>query len=141
MAEYAQPRRLNAVTLFLLLIGAAVGYAAWRFFPAYYDSWTVAHVLKESSSKVYQANQLSAELRDKAFHDIADGARRTIQNADVIGIADPDLIVNLELDPESETATLTADYHVVVTHPLVSRTTTLHFHQSESTSLKRVRWE
>ena len=58
MADKYGPKRLNAVTVGLLLFALAAGYWFWRFFPAYFDGWTVDHILKETAAAVYRANRL-----------------------------------------------------------------------------------
>ena len=113
------------------------GYWLWRFFPVYFDGWSVDHVLKEAASKTYRMNQLKEPERTKALTDLVDKTR-----ADVIkqgNVTDPDLKVNLDIDGDN--AAVSADYRVVVTHPVINKTTTLHFHKSETANIKRVNWE
>ncbi len=134
---YAQPRRLNAVSIALLLMMAAAAYWFWRFFPAYFDGWSVDHILRESAAATYKVVRLNEPARTKTLKAIVDKAREDI--AKKANVTDPDLVVNLNVD--EHTATMTADYHVVITHPWLNRTTTLHFAKSEQTDLKRVDWE
>jgi hypothetical protein len=139
MATYAQPRRLNLVTAIMILIGLGAGYWLWRFFPAYFDGWTVDHILRETASATYKLVRLREPERTKELKAMLDKAR-----ADIVRLGhvdDPDLQVNLDLDLDHNMATVTADYSVVVTHPHLSKTTTLHFHKVEKTSIKRVEWE
>lgn len=136
MAGYG-PRRFNTVTVIMLLMTAAAGYWLWRFFPVYFDGWSVDHVLKEAASKTYRMNQLKEPERTKALTELVDKTR-----ADVIkqgNVTDPDLKVNLDIDGDN--AAVSADYSVVVTHPVINKTTTLHFHKSETANIKRVNWE
>ena len=136
MAGYG-PRRFNSVTVIMLLMMVAAGYWLWRFFPVYFDGWSVDHVLKEAASKTYRMNQLKEPERTKALTDLVDKTR-----ADVIkqgNVTDPDLKVNLDIDGDN--AAVSADYRVVVTHPVINKTTTLHFHKSETANIKRVNWE
>jgi hypothetical protein len=134
---YAQPRRLNAVTVVMLLMVAAAAYWFWRFFPAYFDAWNVDHVLREAVTSTYRVIRVREPERTKRLKEIVDKAR-----ADVIKqgeVTDPNLLVNLNLDGDK--ATMTADYHVVVTHFYISKTTTLHFLRTAITSVKKVEWE
>lgn len=137
MTDYAQPRRLNAVTITLLILALAAGYWLWRFFPAYFDGWTVDHILREAAARTYKLNQMNEPERSKALKAMLDKVRSDIQKQ--ASVTDPDLTVNLDiLDNDS---TLSADYNVVVTHPIVTKTTTLHFHKVEKINIKRVQWE
>ncbi len=131
------PRRFNSVTIVMILMALAGGYWVWRFFPAYFDGWSVDHVLKESASKTYRLNRLSDPERTKELTDLVDKTR-----ADIIkqgNVTDPDLKVNLDI--EGDKAVFSADYSVVITHPLTTKTTTLHFHKSEDANIKKVNWE
>lgn len=136
MVTYGQPRRLNAVTVFMLLCAAAAGYWMWRFFPAYFDGWTVDHILHESASACYRLAHLNDAIRAQELKKLVDKTRADIvQQASV---TDPDLTVNLDLD--GDLASISADYSVVVTHPFIDKTTTLHFHKVETADTKRVNW-
>ena len=137
MTDYGQPRRLNIVTITLLLMGLAAGYWLWRFFPAYFDGWTVDHILRESAARTYKLNQMNEPGRTQQLKAMLDKTRADIQKQ--ANVTDPELVVNLDiLDNES---TLSADYSVIVTHPLIDKTTTLHFHKVEKINIKRVQWE
>lgn len=136
MASYGQPRRLNAVTVFMLLCVAAGAYWMWRFFPVYFDGWTVDHELHEAASACYKLSHLNDSEKSKQLKALVDKTRADIvQQAHV---TDPDLAVNLDID--GDTATLSADYSVVVTHPFIDKTTTLHFHKVDTADIKRVNW-
>jgi len=61
MAEYGRaPRRINAVSVTLFLIALSAGYLLWRFFPPYFDSWTVEHTLKDAANQTYAAHRYDA---------------------------------------------------------------------------------
>ena len=136
--HYGQgPRRLNAVSVVLVLIALAAGYWLWRFFPVYFDGWTVDHTLKEAASQTYSVAHVAEPGRTKQLKVIVDKAREDIVK--LAHVDDPDLTVNLDLDGND--VAVTADYSVVVTHPGTHRTTTLHFHKREKANVKRVEWE
>jgi hypothetical protein len=136
--HYGQgPRRLNAVSLFLVLIALAAGYWLWRFFPVYFDGWTVEHTLKDAASQTYRVARIAEPTRTQQLKAIVDKAREDIIKLGHVD--DPDLTVNLELDGND--VAVTADYSVVVTHPGINKTTTVHFHKREKASVKRVEWE
>jgi hypothetical protein len=137
MVDYKQPRRLNSVTIVLLIGMVAAGYWFWRFFPAYFDAWTVDHILKEAASKVYRANRMREPERTQELNGLLDKARSEMQHK--ASVNDPELLVNLDFDGNN--ATLTADYRVVITHPVISRTTLLHFVRRQTADIKTVSWE
>jgi hypothetical protein len=137
MVSYGQPRRLNAFTVTLLILFLAGGYWLWRFFPAYFDAWTVDHVLKEAATSVYNVSRMREPERTQRLKEIADKAR-----ADAIKlghVTDPDL--NVELNLDGDKATVRAEYQVIVTHPYIHRTTTLRFVRTAQSNVKRVDWE
>ena len=137
MATYGQPRRLNAVTFVMILMGLAAGYWVWRFFPAYFDGWNVDHVLKEAASKTYRLNRLSEPGRTRALKQLVDKTREDIAKQG--SVTDPDLAVNLDIDGDK--VSISAEYSVEITHPMTTKTTLLHFHKSEMADIKKVKWE
>jgi hypothetical protein len=137
MADYGQPRRFNAVTGIMLLLALAAGYWMWRFFPAYFDGWTVDHILKEAASATYKLSRLGEPERTKRLKALLDKTR-----ADIIkqgNVTDPELTVNLDLD--SANVVVSAEYSVVISHPVLNKTTMLHFKKSETADVKKVKWE
>jgi hypothetical protein len=139
MATYGQPRRLNAVTFVMILMGLAAGYWVWRFFPVYFDGWNVDHLLKEAASKTYRLNRMQEPERSKELKTLVDKTLAEIRKQG--NVTDPELSVSLDVDPEGKNAAVTADYHVEITHPGITQTTILHFHKTESADIKKVKWE
>lgn len=137
MARYGAPRRLNVVTLTMLVLALGAGYWFWRFFPAYFDSWTVDHALREAANAIYKASRLRDPDRSRELKDIVNRCRKEI--VEKAGIKDPELEVEIEFDDENAFAM--ANYKVVVTHPGTTRTTTLHFKRKERANIKQVRWD
>lgn len=137
MVSYGQPRRLNSVTFIMILMGLAAGYWVWRFFPAYFDGWTVDHLLLEAANASYKLSRLNEPDRSKALKDLVDKTRNDIIKQ--ANVTDPDLSVNLDL--EGDKVAVTADYNVIITHPIIEKTTTLRFHRVETADVKRVNWE
>ncbi len=131
------PRRFNTVTAVMLLGVLALGYWFWRFFPAYWDGWTVDHILKESASAIYRLNKLSEPERTAELKALADKARADIQKK--ANVTDPDLEVNLDINDNS--ASMSADYRVRITHPVVSFTNSLHFVKKQTADIKTVNWD
>jgi hypothetical protein len=137
MVQYGSPRRLNLVSVTLILIVGGVAYWFWRFFPVYFDAWSVDHILKETANATYQTQKLYEAQRMEQLKVIADNARDRIVNR--VGILDPELTVNLNID--GDLATVSADYSVVVTHPWVGKTTTMRLHRVQTANLKFVKWD
>ena len=137
MATSYGPRKLNAVTVVMILMALAAGYWVWRFFPVYFDGFTVDHLLKEAASRTYRLNMLNEPERTKQLKALVDKTRADIHKQ--ANVSDPDLLVDLNIDGNN--VAVSADYNVIVTHPLVRYTTTLHFHKSEAADIKRVNWE
>ena len=137
MATYGQPRRFNTVTIFMILCGLAAGYWVWRFFPAYFDGWSVDHLLKEAASKTYRLNRLQEPGRTKQLTELVEATKNEIRKQ--ANVTDPDLTVNLDIDGDK--VAVSADYHVVVTHAVGNYTTTLHFQKSETADIKKVDWD
>jgi hypothetical protein len=137
MTDYKQPRRLNSVTLVLLLALAAAVYWFWRFFPAHFDGWTVDHILKESAAAIYRVNRLREPERTQELRALVDKVRADIQSK--ASVKDPNLEVNLNIDGNE--ASMSAEYNVVITHPFITRTTTLHFLKKQTADIKTVTWE
>ena len=137
MASYGTPRRINAVSVTLILCALGVAYWFWLFFPVHFDSWSVDHILKESASQTYQTQRLMESQRMEQLKLIVDGARTKIVKQ--VGIADPELSVNLNVDGDK--ATMTADYSVVVTHPWINKRTTMRLHREETANIKAVKWD
>ncbi len=137
MASYGQPRRINSVTVVMLLGGLAAGYWLWRYFPAYFDGWTVDHILKETASATYKLARMGEPQRTTSLKALLDKARNDIIAK--ANVHDPELDVHLDLD--GDIATVSADYSVTITHPLLDKRSTLHFHKVESENIKKVQWE
>jgi hypothetical protein len=137
MATSYGPRRLNAFTITMLLVALGAGYWVWRFFPVYFDAWSVDHILKEGATAVYQTIHLSDVAKGEALKKIVDKAKNDIVKR--VGIQDPELVVNLEIDEGY--ATMSADYSVTVFHPVIEKKTLMHLHRERRSDVKAVKWE
>jgi hypothetical protein len=135
--EYGRPRKLNAFSGTLLALAIGGAYWMWRFSPAYLDAWTVDHVLRESATAIYRANHLAEPERSKALREILDQAQVDIRKQS--DIKDPDLTITANILEDK--AVLKAEYSVRITHPLIEKTTLLHFQREEGANLKRVDWD
>jgi hypothetical protein len=97
MAEpirYKQPRRINIVSVTLVLALALGAYAAYQFLPQYFRSQEVYRVLEETSSAF--AGKRNYYLEDPKARE----ALRRKMEADIRnrGVIDPDLETWVELD-------------------------------------------
>jgi hypothetical protein len=137
MATYGQPRRFNALTVVLLLGAGAFGYWMWRFFPVYFDAWSVDHILREGAASTYLINRLGEPARTTALKGVVDKARLEVVGR--VGIHDPELRVDLNIDDDR--ATMSADYSVVVTHPWVDYRSTMHLHRERAANIANVKWD
>jgi len=137
MVRYGQPRRINSVTFAIVLMGAAAGYWLWRFFPAYFDAWTVDHILKETASSTYKLSRLGEPERGKQLKVLVDRARAEIIEQG--HVTDPDLLVNLDIDGDN--VAVRAEYNVAITHPVIEKATLLRFRRVETANIKKVQWE
>jgi len=137
MVRYGQPKRINAVSVTLALLLVVGGYWFWRFFPVYFDAWSVDHILKEAASATYQTQRLVEQQRMAQLKEIADKAREKIVKQ--VEIRDPELQVDLNVDGDK--ATLTADYTVKVTHPVIDKVTVMKMHREETANIKFVKWD
>lgn len=136
--EYGAPKKINAFSVSLVLLVLGFAYWMWRFFPSYLDAWTVDHVLREVATQVYRANRIPNDTdKIEVIKELLDKAKSDIRKQ--AGINDPELTVSANI--EGDTAFLYAEYTVQVTHPVVDKTTTLHFKREEKTDLKRVDWD
>lgn len=131
----AEPRRLNVVTVVLLLGLAAGGYWFWKFFPVYYTGWQVDHLLAEAGAESYQVAQYPAGPREQKRAELE---RRTRDRIVALGVDDPDLKVAIDL--EGHQATVTADYEAVVQHPVGNKQSVIALHRSAVTDITRVKW-
>jgi hypothetical protein len=135
--SYRQPRRFNSVTLLFLALFAAAGYWMWVFFPAYWDAWTVDHLMKEAVSELYQTQNLTEPEKGREMRKIL----KKVQ-ADAVRLAhvnDPDFDVSLDLDPPN--VILRASYKVVIRHPIGNAVSTIQMKRVEKANIKKVSWD
>ncbi len=134
---YKGPSSFNFVNVLLVLLLAAGAYGSWKFLPHYYTAWQVDRQLAGAGTRAYKINQMSEPGRSSAFHDLEDETRKSIA---ALGVDDPQLEVNIAVDPSGQSADITADYTVVVEHPRVKKQTVLKMHRSKIADLTRTNW-
>jgi len=110
------PRRINPVSIFIVLVVVAGVYGAIKFVPIYLLNSKVDTILDEARYEAAQINQFSTDgARERILEDIRD---KIID----LGIDERYLDVTFEDD----LSYIYADYRVVVEHPF-GKTTTLDF--------------
>jgi hypothetical protein len=119
--DYNKPRRLNIVSLLMLLIVLGAGYAGWKFIPVFWQSRKVDQVLDEEKMAAVGFHRLRDELRPAAADAIVAKAVTRIYE---MGIEDqPDQPLQVWFD--ADYAALNARYQVVVRHLLVDKSTVI----------------
>lgn len=92
--QYKKPRRINVVSVTLLLLLLLAGYAAWQWAPLYFERQEAYRVLQETGSKIAGRAGFYAQ-DEQAREDL----RRTMQRQLVeIGIDDPKLETWIEIE-------------------------------------------
>jgi hypothetical protein len=134
---YKTPRRLNSVSIAMILLLAAAGYWMWVFFPVYWDAWTIDHQLREAAALCYRINRYAEPGRSIELRKLL----KKVQG-DAISLAhitDPDFDVTLEI--EGDNLFLHAIYKVVVRHPVGNFVTTMSMNRTEKANIKQVSWD
>jgi len=114
------PRRINLVSVVIVLAIVAGTYAGVKFIPAYLKKGEVATILDEARHEAAQIDETSSDdRRERLIGDIKD------KILDIGGI--PEATLDVYFDDTYEF--LVAEYVVVVEHPF-GKTTELEFEQS-----------
>ncbi len=110
--KYKKPRRINVVSVALVLIIALVVYLSWQFFPLFMQKQEAFRVLEETGSAFSGRRGLYLESRDEAE------ALRQRMESDLrrAGVEDPDLETWIEFE-EGE-ASFGAVYSIFISWPL-----------------------
>lgn len=91
---YKKPRRINVVSVTLLLLVALAGYAAWQWAPLYFKRHEAHRVLQETGSKI--AGRASYYRQDaEAVEDLRKVMQRQLVE---LGIDDPAIETWIELE-------------------------------------------
>jgi len=129
VSSYKQPRKLNFVSMLFLLAGLAGVYSLIQFGPPYWRKWKVKEVLSEAANKVYPKRMNT----DGEF--VRQTEKVTVREIRAAGVEDPGLRVEIRLEPRVRITAL-AEYDEVIRHPLVGKSTTLHFRPREEVPIK-----
>jgi hypothetical protein len=129
------PRRLNWVTLLLILGVAAGGYWLWKFLPVYYTAWQVDTALSDGTAQAYRIAKLPAGPRSTAKAEIE---RSVAAKVVALGVTDPKMAVRIDFTEHDAVAE--CDYKVEVRHAIVDETKVMEMHRTAATDLKRPDW-
>lgn len=92
--QYKKPRRINVVSVTLVLLLLLAGYAAWEWAPIYFERHEAHRVLQETGSKI--AHRASFYAQDE---EAREDLRKTMQRQLVeVGIDDPRIETWIELE-------------------------------------------
>jgi hypothetical protein len=119
MANYKQPSKINAVSVFLLLMLAAAVYAIIQYGPPYWRTYKVKEILDQAATKCRGNRKPNDEKLDQLEQD---SEKRIIDEA---GIEDTNVRVRISVGPKE--VTVSATYVEQVRHWFVSKVSTLNF--------------
>lgn len=92
--QYKKPRRINVVSVTLVLLLVLAGYAAWQWAPLYFKRQEAYRILQETGSKM--AGRAGFYEQDA---DAREDLRRTMQRQLVdVGIEDPKIETWIEIE-------------------------------------------
>lgn len=119
--EYNKPRRINVVSIFLLLLVLAAGYAAYKFIPVYWQGRKIDEALDEIKLPAARFYRLNDEVRRTEADQIIANSLAKLHE---MGIEDtPEQPVQVWFSPDYKT--LNARYQVIVVHPAVLKPTVM----------------
>ena len=116
--DYKRPRRINVVSVFLLLVAIGAGYAGYKFIPVYWQARKVDQVLEEEKMAAVSFHRLREELRATSADVIVGKAVTRLYEMGIEDQVDQPLQVWFSPDYTE----LNARYQVVVRHPFEKST-------------------
>jgi hypothetical protein len=112
--QYKQPRRLNLVSFFMLLVAIGAGYAAVKFVPVYWQARKVDEALDEVKMPAATFHRLNPEARQSEADKIITNAIARLHD---MGLNDePNQPIQVWFSPDWRY--LEAKYMVIVKHPV-----------------------
>ncbi len=121
MTSYSQPRRVNFVSVFLLLCVLAGGYAAWKFVPVYWQARKVDEALDETVAEAADFSIRNEDVRQKQGEKILNEAVARLHEMGIEDHAEQPL----EVWWGDNYDTIHAKYRVIVEHPAILKPTVL----------------
>jgi hypothetical protein len=97
-------------------------YAAAQFGPPHYRKWKAKGILSVSANNIYPKRMLSGDAEAQFHEEIR---RNTENQLRALGISDPNLRISIFKTPQE--IGVSADYQEFIKHPLIGKTTVLHF--------------
>jgi hypothetical protein len=111
--DYKKPRSINWVTIFLLLLLGAGGYAGWKFIPVWWQAQKVDEALDEIKLEVASIQGWTPEQRRVAEERLR---AKSLARIKELGIEDqPNRPVHVGFTPDY--SHILVNYEVVVEHP------------------------
>jgi len=118
MASYKKPRKINIVSLALLLAFLSGAYLVIQYGPAYWRQYKVKEILDEVANKC-RGNRV---FDDDKINNLEEKAEKKIH---AMGVEDGGLRVRIDIS--SREAHVSATYREVVHHWLVKKVSTMNF--------------
>jgi hypothetical protein len=125
--NYKAPRRLNWVSVLIILGLLAMAYAGWKFGPAYWKGYKVDEVLSDYRNRASDLPGLSPQFQSAEADRIKGEVYQRLQE---LGIGDTEE-QPLEVDFGPNFSYLYARYQIIVKHPF-GKTTTMKFLRKQS---------
>lgn len=120
--SYKKPRKLNFVSILVILVLFSIVYSVIQFGPPYWRKWKSKEILSECTSKIYVKRFVPTDTLSPFLEKVQQEAMKKLRS---IGIEDPGLKVNLHKDDEEIMAE--AEYVERIKHPLIGKYTNLRF--------------
>lgn len=121
--SYKQPRKLNMVSLVVLLGILAGVYAAVQFGPVYARKWKAKEILSESVHQYYTRRRVSGGEEQSYLQGLRE---KTVAALRAAGIVDPNLMLSFTKSPRLDVTGI-LEYEEVISHPGVNKITRLRF--------------
>jgi hypothetical protein len=115
--DYKTPRRINLVSVGLLLLVVAAVYSGMKFGPVYYKRYKIEHILEETKAEASDLYRMSQDRKHLEKRRLVESTTAKIE-AQGITVEDNQLQVYFGQLDES----INADWTVVVKHPFGKQT-------------------
>ena len=122
--DYKSPRRVNWVSILVILVLLGGAYAGWKFAPQYWQSYKVDEILSEYKNVAAELSDLNPAYRPEREQKIVNDLYLRVQ---ALGITDtPDQPLEVGFGPNY--SHLYVKYQKVVSHPF-GKKTRMNFHR------------